>query len=71
MIVDPTGTILAGPGRHEETILHVDLAEVRPARRFFDPVGHYNRPDIFQLRVDTRPRQPVVHVDLPARADSE
>jgi nitrilase len=62
VIVDPRGTILAGPARHEETILYaeVDLAAVRAARRYFDPVGHYNRPDIFQLSVDTRPRPPVV-----------
>ena len=62
VIVDPTGKILAGPARHEETILYaeVDLAAVRAARRFFDPVGHYNRPDIFQLLVDTRPRPSVV-----------
>jgi nitrilase len=61
-IVDPMGKILAGPARHEETILfaEIDLAAVHAARRFFDPVGHYSRPDIFQLLVDTRPRPPVV-----------
>jgi nitrilase len=66
VIVDPTGKILAGPARHEETILYaeVDLAAVRAARRFFDPVGHYNRPDIFQLQVDTRPRPSVVPAAL-------
>jgi nitrilase len=58
VIVSPTGDILAGPARFEETILtaEVDLSIVRAARRYFDPVGHYNRPDIFQLSVDTRPR---------------
>ena len=63
VIIDPTAKILAGPARHEEMILYasVDLAAVRAARRLFDPTGHYNRPDIFQLRVDTRPRLPVVH----------
>ncbi|GAA4720531.1 carbon-nitrogen hydrolase family protein [Phytohabitans rumicis] len=62
VIIDPTGKVLAGPARHEETILYadVDLAAVRAARRYFDPVGHYHRPDIFQLSVDTRPRPPVV-----------
>jgi hypothetical protein len=60
---DPsTGKVLAGPARHSETILFadIDLAAVRSARRHFDPVGHYHRPDIFQLHVDTRPRPAVV-----------
>jgi nitrilase len=62
VIIHPTGKVLAGPARHEETILYADveLAAVRAARRFFDPVGHYSRPDIFQLRVDTRSRPAVV-----------
>jgi nitrilase len=62
VIIHPSGKVLAGPARHEETILYadVDLAAVRTARRIVDPVGHYNRPDIFQLRVDTRSRPAVV-----------
>ena len=61
VIVGPNGEILAGPARHEETILtaDIDLTAVRAARRLFDPTGHYNRPDIFRLSVDTRPRPPV------------
>ena len=68
VIVGPTGTVLAGPARHEETILYadVDIAAVRSARRQFDPVGHYHRPDVFQLVVDTRPRPPVVLRGAPA-----
>jgi nitrilase len=61
VIVDPNGTILAGPARHEETILtaEIELSAVHAARRYFDPVGHYHRPDIFQLTVDTRSRPAV------------
>jgi nitrilase len=61
VIVGPSGEILAGPAREEETILtaEADLTEVRAARRLFDPTGHYNRPDVFQLTVDTRPRSAV------------
>ncbi|HVD64834.1 MAG TPA: nitrilase-related carbon-nitrogen hydrolase [Lapillicoccus sp.] len=61
VIVGPGGELLAGPARHEETILtaDVDLGAVRAARRLFDPVGHYNRPDVFQLSVDTRHRTAV------------
>ncbi len=61
VIVGPTDEILAGPARHEETVLtaELDLNAVRAARRFFDPTGHYHRPDIFRLNVDTRPRPAV------------
>lgn len=48
-IVCPMGEILGGPSRHEETILYaeLDLAKVHAARRMFNPVGHYHRPDLF------------------------
>lgn len=64
VIVSPNGELLAGPARHEETILtaEIDLGAVHSARRMFDPVGHYNRPDIFRLAVDVRPR-PAVTLD--------
>ncbi|MET0830879.1 MAG: carbon-nitrogen hydrolase family protein [Acidimicrobiia bacterium] len=69
VICNPNGEIVAGPLRHEEGILtaEVDLSQVDSARRLFDPVGHYNRPDVFQLSVDTRRRQAVTLVgDDPA-----
>jgi nitrilase len=61
VIVGPNGDILAGPARHQETILtaDIDLDAVHAARRMFDPVGHYNRPDVFRLSVDTRRRMPI------------
>jgi nitrilase len=61
VIVSPNAELLAGPARHEETILtaEIDLDRVHAARRMFDPVGHYNRPDVFRLTVDTRSRPPV------------
>jgi nitrilase len=64
VICNPNGEIVAGPLRHEENILtaEIDLAEVMAGRRLFDPVGHYNRPDVFQLSVDTRPRRAVTIV---------
>jgi nitrilase len=71
VIIDPNGQILAGPARHEETILtaEIDLAEVHAARRLFDPVGHYNRPDLFHLTVDTRARSAVTTIDaMPAQS---
>ncbi len=59
VIVGPDGAVLAGPVRErEETLVaDLDLAKVSAARRFMDPTGHYNRPDIFRLLVDTSSRQ--------------
>lgn len=66
VIVAPSGEILAGPVRQrEETlIVDLDLGDVLSARRHLDPVGHYHRPDIFRLHVDTSPRPPVVETRL-------
>ena len=54
VIVDPAGTVLAGPLVREEGILYadLDLDAARARRRLFDPVGHYNRPDVFRLVVN-------------------
>ena len=57
-IVDPFGRILAGPLVGETGILVADLdLDLLPrARAQFDVVGHYSRPDVFTLDVDTRSR---------------
>ncbi len=61
VIVAPDGTVLAGPVRQrEETLIaDLDLRQVAIGRRHLDPVGHYHRPDIFRLHVDTSPRPAV------------
>ena len=71
VICNPNGEIVAGPLRHEEGILtaEIDPSQVDSARRLFDPVGHYNRPDVFQLSVDTRRRQAVTLVGDDPAAD--
>ena len=62
VIVAPDGSLIAGPvRRREETLIaDLDLRAVAAARRYLDPAGHYNRPDVFQLHVDTSPRPAVI-----------
>ena len=61
-IVSPFGEVLAGPLYGEEGILYadLDLSETTRAKVDFDVVGHYARPDIFRLYVNTEPQSPVV-----------
>ena len=60
-IIDPFGRVLAGPCFDQETILHaeLDLDEVTRGKYDFDAVGHYSRPDVFQLKVNEERQQPV------------
>lgn len=62
VIISPLGEVLAGPLWDEAGILtaDLDLAEVTRGKLDFDVVGHYARPDIFQLRVNEKPLNPVV-----------
>lgn len=61
LIIDPTGKLLAGPVFNEETILYADIDPVAKTRGHldFDSVGHYSRPDVFKLSVDTSPQHSV------------
>jgi nitrilase len=60
-IVDPFGNFLTGPNTEGEAILiaEIDRAQIVRGKYDLDVVGHYARPDIFQLHVDERPKQPV------------
>ncbi|MGP5308860.1 carbon-nitrogen hydrolase family protein [Vreelandella alkaliphila] len=62
LIVGPLGDVLAGPMREQSGLLtaQVDTAQLVQARYDFDVVGHYSRPDVFELTVDERPKQGVV-----------
>jgi len=51
--VAPWGRIAAGPLSRETGILF------GTARRSLDAAGHYARPDVFELRVNRRPRAPI------------
>jgi nitrilase len=63
-IIGPLGAVLAGPDFSGETILYASLdpAEVMRAKYDFDVTGHYGRPDVFQLTVDTKPKHAVKEI---------
>jgi nitrilase len=64
-IISPLGKVLAGPLFDQEGILFadLDLAEITRSKFDFDVVGHYARPDVFQLMVNENPSLPVVNAE--------
>lgn len=62
MIFSPFGKELVKPLQpHEEGILYadIDLEEKIKAKQNLDIVGHYSRPDLLSLRVNTDAAKPV------------
>lgn len=65
VVIDPAGKVVAGPMRRAAGILYaeIDTSRVAPARRTLDVVGHYARPDIFELTVHRAPAAAVRYPD--------
>lgn len=65
VIIDPLGNILAGPVYEEETILYADIDLDDRTRSHFDldVNGHYGRPDVFELRVNSHSNKGTVFTD--------
>jgi nitrilase len=61
-IVSPFGELLAGPVFGEDVILTADLDKslITRGKYDLDTVGHYARPDVFSLHVNTAPQNAVV-----------
>jgi nitrilase len=61
IVIAPGGEVIAGPLRKQQAVLYaeIDVKSVGIARRTFDVAGHYSRPDIFSLHVNTRAMKPV------------
>ena len=61
VIVDPGGTVVAGPLHEKHGILYADCdpARAAAAKRTLDVAGHYGRPDIFRLEVNREVRAPI------------
>jgi nitrilase len=62
VIISPQGKVLAGPLYEQEGILFadLDLGAIARSKFDFDVVGHYARPDVFQLTVNEKPSISVV-----------
>uniref|UniRef100_M4F1Q9 CN hydrolase domain-containing protein n=1 Tax=Brassica campestris TaxID=3711 RepID=M4F1Q9_BRACM len=75
VIISPLGKILAGPNFESECLVtaDLDLGDIARAKLYFDVVGHYSRPDIFNLRVNENQNKPVTFVSKSVKAadDSE
>ena len=61
VVVAPGGEIVSGPMREEKGLLFADIDSDRVAvsKRALDVAGHYSRPDVFTLTVNTQPQSPV------------
>lgn len=66
-IIAPNGDVLAGPNYDSEGILtaEIDRADLARWKFDFDVVGHYARPDVFQLVVNEEENSPVVFKNTP------
>jgi len=60
-IISPLGQVLAAPVFDQPAILtaDLDLSEIVRGKYDLDVVGHYARPDLFQLQVNPSPQQAV------------
>lgn len=61
VVVAPGGKIIAGPMREKAGILYaeIDTQSASMAHRALDVAGHYSRPDIFKLHVNTEAQSPI------------
>jgi nitrilase len=59
VIIDPNGKILSGPLNSKEGILfaEIDTTSMWAPKWILDTAGHYSRPDVFQLTINTAPNE--------------
>lgn len=64
-IIGPNGAVIGEPLIDDEGIVYadIDLAKCIQPKQMHDILGHYNRFDIFDLRVNTAPRKNITFTD--------
>ncbi|MBN8565268.1 MAG: carbon-nitrogen hydrolase family protein [Flavobacteriales bacterium] len=64
-IIGPNGTVVGEPLIDEEGIVYaeIDLEKCIQPKQMHDILGHYNRFDIFDLRVNTAPTRKITFID--------
>jgi nitrilase len=59
-VIGPDGSWVAGPVEGETIVYaELDISAIAAEQQSLDVAGHYNRPDVFRLLVDTTARDPV------------
>ena len=61
-IISPLGKVIASAGNKKRSIIYaeINLDEIIKGKYDFDVVGHYSRPDIFELKVNKKSKKPVI-----------
>ncbi len=72
-IIGPDAQWVAGPVANQESIVYgeIDLGRIAEEQQALDSAGHYNRPDVFSLTVDERPRNQVSWIRAARTAGEE
>jgi nitrilase len=67
-VIGPDGRVVGEPLIDDEGIVYadIDLGKCIQPKQMHDIIGHYNRFDVFDLRVNRRPLSPVSIYDVPA-----
>ena len=61
-IISPLGKVIASAGNKKRSIIYaeINLDEIIKGKYDFDVVGHYSRPDIFELKVNKKSKKAVI-----------
>lgn len=64
-VIAPDAAVQAAASPGDASTLHaeLDLSRLAEGRLYLDTAGHYARPDLFELLVETRPRAGIRHGD--------